>query len=205
MTLTFYQSDSFSYSFSVLCACIYIRWTCVSTSQWMGWLPTPTLTQMVQSITSATALARTWVWLTTLSRSHLLRKVTFYPNVNCQRTEYQRVIFNLFFHYELDQGGHNGMHTLTILISLCVSRQVRSPGEIPGRCSTTQQWEVKTLLRTQVHFLTMNTKYTESAFAFVLVLPKPSKKTHRLCLWLLKKLPLLLMDVHLSISLLVCL
>ena len=63
--------------FSVFYAHLHIRWTCVSTSQWTGWLPTPTSTQMVRSITSATALAKTWVWLIISSRSHLLRKVSF--------------------------------------------------------------------------------------------------------------------------------
>lgn len=63
-----------------LLSCVYlhyVRWTCVSTSQWMGWLPTPTLALMGPSITSVTVLARTWAWLITLSRSHLLIKVSF--------------------------------------------------------------------------------------------------------------------------------
>lgn len=88
VTLTLHQSELFC-----LFACICIRWICASTSQWMGWLPTPTLTQTVQSITSVTALARTWVWLITLSRSHLLGKAR---GLNVRD-------LTDFFHYELNK------------------------------------------------------------------------------------------------------
>lgn len=61
---------------------ICCRWTCASMSPWMGWVPTPTLKQMVPSTILVTALARTWVWLTTSSRSPLHRKVIHPVNIN---------------------------------------------------------------------------------------------------------------------------
>lgn len=64
------------FSFQLECLPICNRWIFVSTSQWMGWPPTPTLNEMARSTTLATALARTWVWLITLLRSHLFRKVS---------------------------------------------------------------------------------------------------------------------------------
>lgn len=82
-----------------LFACICIRWICASTSQWMGWLPTLTLTQTVQSITSVTALARTWVWLITLSGSHLLGKAR---GLNVRDLTFKMIYFLLNFYLVLN-------------------------------------------------------------------------------------------------------
>lgn len=52
------------------------RWICVSISQWTVLQLTHTSKQMVRSTISVTALAKTWVWLTTSWRSPLRRKVS---------------------------------------------------------------------------------------------------------------------------------
>lgn len=85
---------------------------------------------MVQSTTLATALARTWVSLITLSGSHLLRKVSLVQFV-------ARSIFGGFF------CGH-------LPFPPCIYRQVGPPWKSAGHRSTPKQWEVKTLLHSQV-------------------------------------------------------
>lgn len=86
---------------------------------------------MVQSTTLATALARTWVSLITLSGSHLLRKVSLVQFV-------ARSIFWGFFFF-----GH-------LPFPPCIYRQVGPPWKSAGHRSTPKQWEVKTLLHSQV-------------------------------------------------------